>query len=175
MDSEYIETAQLENIRADYLSKVIKVKELCIKYGISKAILYKLAKENNWPQRSVSRTIKKVNSTNSDVKKRKVKQNINDHKHTQPTSTLEEALEFITMDLMHRIKIRTAESSDDHDKDARTLSSLVRTYEKLKDIKQNKASPIEKDNLNNSSVKKSNQDTKRREIATSLEKLIQGL
>lgn len=172
MNSEIKETAQLEIIRTDYLSKDIKVKDLCLKHDISKATLYKFAKENNWPQRTAS---KNINNPKPGLKSCKVKQVKIDLKHAEPTSTLEEALEFITMDLMHRIKMRTAETSDDHDKDARTLSSLVRTYEKLKDIQQSKASPIEKDSLNNSSATKTNQVTKRREIASSLEKLIKGL
>lgn len=78
------------------------------------------------------------------------------------------------MDLMQRIQQRTIESEADHDKDARTLSSLVRTYEKLKEMKTYKPSN-QKGEQKHPPIKKADEDAKRREIATSLEKLIQGL
>lgn len=79
------------------------------------------------------------------------------------------------MDLMQRIQKRTIESEADHDKDARTLSSLVRTYEKLKEMKTSSQSSSQKGGQKHLTINKADEDAKRREIATSLEKLIQGL
>lgn len=78
------------------------------------------------------------------------------------------------MDLMHRIQTRSNETSADHDKDARTLSSLVRTYEKLKDIKAISEGPANRDQQNQTDTK-GDPDDQRRQIAARLEKLINAL
>ena len=90
------------------------------------------------------------------------------------TQTLREALEFITMDLMHHIKERCREEGN-YEREARTLSSLVRTYEKLTNIE---AERIEAPPMKEVSDQKRNDETadgRRRELAARLEKLIQGL
>lgn len=165
-------------IQKAYEDKTQTVKEICEQYNLKQSELYKYAKENNWPLRSKKK--KNFSSKQTELSK---KESQNRHlktltnKQTQlrkPTETLQDALEFITMDLMQRIQQRTIESEADHDKDARTLSSLVRTYEKLKEMKTSKSSN-QKGEQQHPPIKKADEDAKRREIATSLEKLIQGL
>lgn len=78
------------------------------------------------------------------------------------------------MELMHRLKSRTQEASEDHDKEARTLASLVRSYEKLLqlgdlDRKQKAEAALKK------RADKQHADEERRQIAARLEKLIKGL
>ncbi|MEP3477079.1 MAG: hypothetical protein ABJN57_12725 [Hyphomicrobiales bacterium] len=165
-------------IQKAYEDKTQTVKEICGHYDLKQSELYKYAKENNWSLRSN----KKKNLTNK-TRELSKKESQTRHlttltnKQTQPrkpTETLQDALEFITMDLMQRIQQRTIESEADHDKDARTLSSLVRTYEKLKEMKSSNSSN-QKGEQQHPPIKKADEDAKRREIATSLEKLIQGL
>ncbi|GAA6213025.1 hypothetical protein NBRC116602_27660 [Hyphomicrobiales bacterium 4NK60-0047b] len=166
-------------IQKAYEDKTQTIKEICGQYNLKQSELYKYAKANNWQLRSK----KKKNLTSKQTELSK-KESQNRHlttlttKQTQlrkPTETLQDALEFITMDLMQRIQQRTIESEADHDKDARTLSSLVRTYEKLKEMKTAPQSSNQKGEQKHSPIKKADEDAKRREIATSLEKLIQGL
>lgn len=78
------------------------------------------------------------------------------------------------MELMERLKIRTEESAEDHDKDARTLASLVRSYEKLQQIEGLARSSLAEE-ANSKRADKKNADQQRREIAARLEKLIKGL
>lgn len=78
------------------------------------------------------------------------------------------------MELMERIKTRTEESAEDHDKDARTLASLVRSYEKLHQL-EGLTRVSDTEEANKKRADKKNADQQRREIAARLEKLIKGL
>lgn len=166
-------------IEKDYQDLSISIKEVCQRHNIKRTELYKHAREEAWQLRSKK---KKANQQKvqklQEKNKRSQDQTI---KAQQPVTTLQDALEFITMDLMQRIKMRSQECDADHDKDARTLSSLVRTYEKLQEIKtdthfSNKSKAFKnKGEQTNFPDHKINEDAKRREIATNLEKLIQGL
>ena len=160
-------------IEKDYQDLSISIKEVCQRHNIKRTELYKHAREEAWQLRSKK---KKANQQKvqklQEKNKRSQDQTI---KAQQPVTTLQDALEFITMDLMQRIKMRSQKSDADHDKDARTLSSLVRTYEKLQEIKTISKSSNKKGEQTNFPDNKINEDAKRREIATNLEKLIQGL
>ena len=149
------------------------VKQICHDYKIKQTELYKHAKENNWPLRTKQK--RKANSNEHSAIEKSTILVTSETEIRKPTETLQDALEFITMDLMQRIQKRTIESEADHDKDARTLSSLVRTYEKLKEMKTSSQSSSQKGGQKHLTINKADEDAKRREIATSLEKLIQGL
>lgn len=79
------------------------------------------------------------------------------------------------MDLMHRIRRRSAESSTDHDRDARTLSSLVRTYEKLKTIEAESSAIARNKELSDQTKTDQSADQRRRDLAARLEKLIKRI
>ncbi len=160
-------------IQIAYEEGKLTVKQICNDNKIKQAELYKHAKENNWPLRSKQKS--KANAKKQSAIELSSAAIPTEIKLRKPTETLQEALEFITMDLMQRIQKRTKESEADHDKDARTLSSLVRTYEKLKEMKATSLSSNQKGDQKHLTINKADEDTKRREIATSLEKLIQGL
>lgn len=166
-------------IEKDYQDLSISVQELCKHYNIKRTNLYKHAREQGWQLRSKKK--KAVQPKRTKQQEKKSRRQDKKVKAQQPVTTLEDALEFITMDLMQRIKMRSQECDADHDKDARTLSSLVRTYEKLQEIKtdthiSNKSKAFKKiGEQTNFPDNKINEDAKRREIATNLEKLIQGL
>lgn len=166
-------------IEKDYKDLSLSIKEVCQRHNIKRSELYKHAREEAWQLRS-----KKKKANQQKVQKLQEKNSRSQEQiieAQQPVTTLEDALEFITMDLMQRIKMRSQECDADHDKDARTLSSLVRTYEKLQEIKtdthiSNKSKALKKKGeQTNFPDQKINEDAKRREIATNLEKLIQGL
>gem|GEM_PF-6916202 len=166
-------------IQKAYEDKSQTVKQICDQFKLKQTEFYKYAKENDWRLRAKKKnrtTIKSSTQTKRQTEnKQKVKTTSEQSKLREPTETLEDALEFITMDLMQRIQKRTMESEADHDKDARTLSSLVRTYEKLKEMKTSPQSSNQKGEQQHPPIEKADEDAKRREIATSLEKLIQGL
>lgn len=166
-------------IEKDYQDLSLSIKEVCQRHDIKRTELYKHAREEAWQLRSKKKKANQQTSQKLQEKNKRSQDQI--IKAQQPVTTLQDALEFITMDLMQRIKVRSQECDADHDKDARTLSSLVRTYEKLQEIKtdthfsnKNKSSS-NKGEQTNFPDNKLNEDAKRREIATNLEKLIQGL
>lgn len=133
--------------------------ELCADFNITRQQLYAAAKAGNWPKRRQRKQLKRTTSTDQS----------RNHRHT-----LKEALEFITMELMQRLKARTIETSEDHDKDARTLSSLVRSYEKLQQLDDTARQTTLKE-ANNKRADIKDADEERRQIAARLEKLIKGL
>lgn len=172
-DKPGIDTTSIDwaSIEADYQNADLTVSSICKNHGITSSALYKAAKAKGWALRSRLKT-----------RKHKTRQLKAGHASEQinPTSPIDEALEYITMELMHRIRQSSSKVDADHDKDARTLSSLVRTYEKLKDIRTANPAPTNK----NEAATKDQQthhkpqqdaDSRRKEIAASLEKLINGL
>ena len=171
------ENLKWQAIAQDYQDQSKTVSEICRHHKLKRSELYKYAKEHNWQLRSKSKQPKRQAKRPRGVEPKQIK----NHKRLQtslpqnPVPTLQEALEFITMDLMRRIQQRSQQCDADHDKDARTLSSLVRTYEKLKEIESQKQSSNKKAEQKHSPRNKADEDAKRREIATNLEKLIQGL
>lgn len=149
-------------IRAAYEAGKQPVAEICTAFGITRQSLYKTARAENWPRRAAQKqpALKSANQP------RQVK--------TLPAhKTLKDALEFITMDLMQRIN-QTKTTSDGFEKEARTLSSLVRTYEKLKAIEDGDLVKEQKQRRDqNEHDETANQ--RRRHLAARLEKLIKTL
>ena len=80
------------------------VKQICHDYKIKQTDLYKHAKENNWPLRTKQK--RKANSNEHSVIEKSTILVTSETEIRKPTETLQDALEFITMDLMQRIQKR---------------------------------------------------------------------
>ena len=163
------------------------VAKLCQRHGLTPKQLYRHAKTANWQMRTQRKQKKKSNKSRQihaaaceHRGQNKTPEEQQGIKASQPsqTQTLREALEFITMDLMHHIQQRCHESQqqDQHyEREARTLSSLVRTYEKLLTLETESAAPPPMKELSDQTKTDKTADGRRRELAARLEKLIKGL
>ena len=160
-------------IEKAYLASTESVARICQQFGIKPHQLYHKAKACGWQMRSKTKSKKRYQKAGQQKETRQAPIGLNVKKGTS-VSALHETLEFITMDLMQRISDRSQDTSADHEKDARTLSSLVRTYEKLKTIAAKNDATSTKEPSDHSNSDQSAQQ-RRAEIAARLEKLVKGL
>ncbi len=164
-------------IRQAYEREKAPVKTICQKFNIKAHQLYKVARENGWQMRAaapqkpekIKQTYTKAAKSSGPVRHQRPKQ------APCPYQSLREALEFITMDLMHRIKRPRASGEEGFEKEARTLSSLVRTYEKLKTIEAESPVSHKRKEQSDQLTEDETTNQRRRDLAARLEKLIKTL
>lgn len=175
-----ISTPDWPAIRSAYEGHEGTITALCRAHGIKPYQLYAKARKAGWRLRKQSQP-----KTNAHTLK-KPTANPKQTSDTGPTglpapkpeppspqATLREALEFITMELIQRIRKSGGTDDAAHEKDARTLSSLVRTYEKLKQMESDSARKAQQ-KLNEQTDNVSANE-RRRNLAARLEKLIKTL
>ena len=153
-------------VRHAYCAGDQKVAEICQHYGISKAGLYYHRKTNNWPSRNnVSGT---VAASSKQIRKNKI-----------------ERLYLLLDRLMEEIEMQPVNALDDdgvsksgtadRERSARTLSSLVRSFEKIKELEAEEISEIKKtynDGVNEADEKEA--ETLRNILYEKIEKLVQA-
>ncbi len=162
-----------QGIEKAYLAGKHSVAHICQQFGLKPHQLYSKAKTSGWEMRSKTKSKKRPQKAGQEKKTPSKPIGLGATKGAS-VCALHETLEFITMDLMQRISDRRQDTSADHEKDARTLSSLVRTYEKLKTIAaKNDATSIKEPGDHTTSDQSAQQ--RRAEIAARLEKLVKGL
>ena len=162
-----------QEIEKAYLAGTHSVAHICQQFGIKPYQLYHKAKTCAWKMRAKTKSKKRQVKAGKQNQTRRASIGLKVKKGAS-VRALHETLEFITMDLMQRISERSQDASADHEKDARTLSSLVRTYEKLKTIAaKNDATSIKEPGDHTTSDQSAQQ--RRAEIAARLEKLVKGL
>jgi len=153
-------------IKTKYETGEVSIAQLCKLYGVTRYQINKHAKQAAWVLRS--KPIKQKRSLKLNASKAA--------RLSYPTTgTLRETLEFITMELMDRIAQESAQTNVNHDRDARTLSSLVRTYEKLKSIEAQSVATAPPKELSDRKKSYKQADERRADSAARLEKLIKGL
>jgi transposase-like protein len=110
-------------IALQYARGVLAVREICENFGISTSALYRRARREGWPSRKNS--------------SRQIEQDLPDAEDTM-TARLYRALDRKLGVIEQRIaKSDTGEvsmSPSDNERDARTLNSLMRLYERLNEI-----------------------------------------
>jgi len=156
-------------IKTKYETEIISIAQLCKLYGVTRYQINKHAKQAAWVMRSKPTNHKNTKKSFQSNASKAVRSGV------PTTGTLREALEFITMELMDRIAKESAQTTANHDRDARTLSSLVRTYEKLKTIEAESAATAPTKELSDQKQSYEQADERRADIAQRLEKLIKGL
>ena len=162
-----------QEIENAYLAGKQSVAHICQQFGIKPHQLYRKAKACSWQMRATTKPKKQAQKAGQQKETRQAPIGLRAKQGTS-VRALHETLEFITMDLMQRISDRSQDTSADHEKDARTLSSLVRTYEKLKTIAAKHDATSTKEPSDHSNSDQSAQQ-RRAEIAARLEKLVKGL
>ncbi|MEP3233394.1 MAG: hypothetical protein ABJO30_11255 [Hyphomicrobiales bacterium] len=131
-------------IREAYEADGEAVTQICIRYGVSSAALYKRAKAENWPQRRMTK--KKPKKTS------KIKRAANEGGKVPPNKVerrqLIDRLYQAFEKQMSDFEIQNATTADDgiNEKDARTLGSLARTLEKLIELKSEEEGDIQTQN-----------------------------
>lgn len=169
-------------IKLAYTDTSKTVQAICEQYNVKPHQLYRKVRSENWPLRteiknrkSKALIVRGTKHKTSGQLDDNLKKQIRTTSHNNNIETLEENLHSLVLDLMQRIAERKSDSSVSQDRDARTLSSLVRTYEKLKDLEQK--TKIKQRGSDNSALGEleNNADTCRDEIAAKLEKLIKSL
>lgn len=162
-----------QGIKEAYLAGKHSVAHICQQFGLKPHQLYSKAKTCSWQMRSQTKPKTRPQKAGQQKKTPSKPTGLGANKGTS-VCALHETLEFITMDLMQRISERSQDTSADHEKDARTLSSLVRTYEKLKTIAAKNDATSTKEPGDHTTSDQSAQQ-RRAEIAARLEKLVKGL
>jgi hypothetical protein len=111
------ETPDWDAVARDYAAGLLTVSEICARHGVSRATLYNRAKIEGWPLRHGA-TVIVQRRTQAGLTKRLLA--ALDTKMKQFESRMSESA--------------GGETAADGERDARTLNTLVRLFEKLKEI-----------------------------------------
>jgi len=153
-------------VRHAYCAGDQKVAEICQQYGISKAGLYYHRRTNNWPSRNDLSA--RVAVTSKQIRKNKIQR-----------------LYLLLDRLMEEIEMQPVSAADndgmsksgtaDRERSARTLSSLIRSFEKIRELEAEEVSEIKKtnnDGVNEAEEKEA--ETLRNILYEKIEKLVQA-
>lgn len=153
------------DIAEEYTSRKLSVKALCQHYGITRNQLYKKARENNWPGRSKKKPQDKKQSTHALISATQRRESL----LLRLYSALNQELET----LEKRLAMPDDTCASEHERYARTLTSLVRLFDKLIEIEAQDAARGTSNQTTDQTAIKHNEDAERlrTELAARLERL----
>ena len=153
-----------ERIREAYCNATLPVRDICVRFRVSRTALYDRIKAEDWPRRKNGKYLQQAQSF--------VEKTLEDNEGEHPARLVPRLFQALERQLIASEQSPAASATDagaaEQERHARTLASLVRTLEKLIDLHEageDEETAAQENDENAEGLNQSDADSWRKELA----------